>query len=134
MRLSKLLSPPPLPRSDEPIMSLQREPAKLSPWQRRDSRPRPSVRSMNFSKKWRMRSVVASALGSLAAWAMTSASRPEPSRTTHGVLLLMASQTVCRCTDTAHYERILSCLLKLNEECRTIKSEVTYFQGLISTV
>ena len=36
----------PLPRSDEPIMSLQRGPAKLSPWQRRDSRPRPSVRSI----------------------------------------------------------------------------------------
>ena len=46
MRLFKLLSPPPLPRSDEPIMSLRREPAKLSPWQRRDSRPRPSVRSI----------------------------------------------------------------------------------------
>ena len=46
MRLSKLLSPPPLPRSDEPIMSLQCELAKLSPWQRRDSRPRPSVRSI----------------------------------------------------------------------------------------
>ena len=46
MRLSKLLSPPPLPRSDEPIMSLQRKPAKLSPWQRRDLRPRPSVRSI----------------------------------------------------------------------------------------
>ena len=29
MPLSKLLSPPPLPRSDEPIMSLQREPTKL---------------------------------------------------------------------------------------------------------
>ena len=40
MRLSKLLSPPPLPRSDVPIMPLQREPAKLSPWQRWDSRPR----------------------------------------------------------------------------------------------
>ena len=47
MWLSKLLSPPPLPRSDKPIMSLRRcEPAKLSPWQRRDSRPRPSVRSI----------------------------------------------------------------------------------------
>ena len=46
MRLSKSLSPPPLPRSDEPIMSLQREPAKLSPRQRRDSRPRPSGRSV----------------------------------------------------------------------------------------
>ena len=41
MRRSKLLSPPPLPRSDEPIMSLQHEPAKLSPWQRRDSNPVP---------------------------------------------------------------------------------------------
>ena len=29
----------PLPWSDEPIMSLQLEPAKLSPWQRQDSKP-----------------------------------------------------------------------------------------------
>ena len=34
----------PLPRSDEPIMPLQCEPAKLSPWQKEDSKPRPSVR------------------------------------------------------------------------------------------
>ena len=32
----------PLPRSDEPIMSLQCEPAKLSSWQRQDLKPRPS--------------------------------------------------------------------------------------------
>ena len=36
----------PLPWSDEPIMSLQLEPAKLSPWQRRDSKPRLSGRSI----------------------------------------------------------------------------------------
>ena len=46
MRLSKLPESSPLPWSDEPIMSLQRELAKLSPWQRRDSRLRPSVRSI----------------------------------------------------------------------------------------
>ena len=44
MRLSRCWV---LPWSDEPIMSLQLEPAKLSPWQmRRDSKPRLSGRSI----------------------------------------------------------------------------------------
>lgn len=55
----------------------------------------PSVKVSNISWKntasfcW-IREMVISEMGRLATWAMTSATRPEPSTTTHGVPWVMA--------------------------------------------